>query len=400
MWAHRFTPAGRVLTLVLIGTGSVAGGLGIHFPLYYFGLALLALLVVSMICGFVFGPTVTVTRRLPERCAAGARVLVTARVENTGRLPLYDFGLRETATPPGLRLEDRPVCHPRLGRGEAADVVYPVEPRRRGVYDLPGPQVFTAFPFGIYNYSRRKLPPDPHRLIVYPSFVPLAEVDLPAGRKHQPGGLQLVSSVGDSEEFVGLREYRPGDRLRDVHQRAWARVGHPVVREFQQEYLTRIALVVDTFGPRPRRAARRAMEAAISLAAGVADVLSRQEYVVDVFAAGPELYHFQAGRSLAYLDNILDVLACIEPCRESPFARLTPALLEEIAQISTAVIVLLDWDEERLTFVREVQGQGVAVKVAVVRDGPPSADPAGFTSEAGPVLLFTPAEVEAGVERL
>jgi uncharacterized protein (DUF58 family) len=141
-------------------------------------------------------------------------------------------------------------------------------------------------------------------------------IDLPVGRKYQPGGLHLVSHVGDSEEFIGNREYRPGDRLRDIHHAAWARTGFPIVREFQEEYLCRIAMIVDTLAPPRDTAARQDLEAALSLAAAIADALSRQEYVVDLFAAGPDLYHFQAGRGLAYLDNILDILACLEYAAE------------------------------------------------------------------------------------
>src|SRR5262249_13032207 len=240
----------------------------------------------------------------------------------------------------------------------------------------------------------------PARLLVTPRFARLAAVDLPVGRKHQPGGLQLVSEVGDAGEFCGNREYRPGDRLRDVHHAAWARLGKPVVREFQQEYLCRIALVVDTQAARPTNRAEAAFEAAISLGAGVADVLSREEYVVDIFAAGPDLYHFQAGRSLAYLDDILDVLACVDSTRKDPFATLGPAIQEQLFQISTAVVLFLDWDHGRERFVRLLQDHGVAAKVVVVRDGPTTLDALGVVTGAGPITILTPAQVEAGAERL
>lgn len=54
--------------------------------------------------------------------------------------------------------------------------------------------------------------------------------------------------------------------------------------------------------------------------------------------------HFQAGRSLGSPENILDVLVCIEPCTENPFAELALAVQEQFTQISTAIVVLLNWD--------------------------------------------------------
>lgn len=142
------------------------------------------------------------------------------------------------------------------------------------------------------------------------------------------------------------------------------------------------------------------LEAAISLGASIADALSRQEYVIDIFAAGPELYHFQAGRSLAHLDNILDVLACIDACPSDPFAKLGPALSEEINEISSAIVVMLDWDEVRESFVRSIQNMGVAVKLIVVKDDETTLDVSGFRSEAGPAQLLTVEDINNGIGRL
>ena len=49
-----------------------------------------------------------------------------------------------------------------------------------------------------------------------------------------------------------------GDPLRKIHWRSWARRGKPVVKEYQEEYFSRIALVLDTFLPRRPAPARSA----------------------------------------------------------------------------------------------------------------------------------------------
>ena len=397
-WRRRFTANDRVLGLVLLVAGPVSSVITVSYPMYYFAIFIFAALLVSRVGGILYRPRVDLARSLPERCAAGAVVTVQAGVTNRGRLPAYDLTVSEFMPHSTIEVSIDDEYLDRLLPGESASLSYRLRPARRGAYDFTGPMAMTAFPFGVYRAVRPFK--QPHRMLVYPQFTPLSGVDLPVGRKHQPGGLQMVSNVGDSEEFLGNREYRPGDRLRDIHHAAWARTGYPVVREFQQEYLCRIAMVVDTFVPAYDRAAREALEAALSLSAAVADVLSRQEYVIDIFAAGPDLYHFQAGRSLAYLDNILDILACIEACPDNPFATLAPAIMTEIKEISTAVVVLMDWDETREQFVRNIRDFGVAVKVIVVRDGPPTFPPSGFVSDAGPVLILTPEEARTGTERL
>src|SRR5262249_20160148 len=161
----------------------------------------------------------------------------------------------------------------------------------RGSYDIPGPTALSAFPFGLT--TGRRYFDRPGKLLVYPAFKPLSRLAIPVGTKYQPGGLVLTSRVGESMEFIGTREYQFGDRVRDLHPRSWARVGFPVVRQFQEEYLTRVAMVVDTFVP--STAPLATLEAVLSLSASIADWLARQDYVVDLFAAGPDLYTFQAG---------------------------------------------------------------------------------------------------------
>ncbi len=62
------------------------------------------------------------------------------------------------------------------------------------------------------------------------------------------------------------------------------------------------------------------------MSAAVADYLARSEYLVEFFAAGPTVYRFEAGRSLAYFEDILDVLSCVDACRVDPFAELSAAI--------------------------------------------------------------------------
>jgi uncharacterized protein (DUF58 family) len=226
----------------------------------------------------------------------------------------------------------------------------------------------------------------------------MPELALAAGRRYQPGGIPLASSTGDATEFVGTRDYREGDPLRRIHWRSWARRGRPVVKEYHEEYFSRVALVLDTYLPRrARREDRRAFEAAISLVASIADRLSRSEEVVDVLAAGPDVYEVSAGRSLGYLGNVLDVLACLDPCHDPPFAGVSAPLLDRLSRLTTVVAVVLDWDEPRERFLLHVRRLGVAVRVFLVRTGAAARPEGAGAAELGPITRVTPAEVERRV---
>ncbi len=195
---------------------------------------------------------------------------------------------------------------------------------------------------------------------------------------------------------MGTREYRDGDPLRKIDWRSWARLGRPVVREYQEEYFSRIALALDTFlGKRPRPRERARFEAAISTLASVAEHFSRSEEVVDILAAGPDLYEVSTGRSLGYLDNVLDVLACPAALPAPPFESIGPALFERLEGLTTVIAVMLEWDEAREAFLRHVRGMGVAVRVLLVHEGDTRKPWASVSAELGEIECLTPAQVEA-----
>lgn len=400
-WRERLTRPGQYVVAAAV-TSIIAGSLPEVMAGSYTFSAFVSLVLMSLTISILVRPRGTVTRMLPERCVAGSTLPLRITVTNPGPRDLSDLSAFEFRLPESLKIAGEPQFIPRLAPGHSHTFEYALLTSRRGSYSLPGPTVLSSFPFGLTQ--ARRFEPANHRLIVYPPFHRLARLDVPAGQRYQPGGIVLTSNVGESMEFVGTREYQPGDRLRDLHPRSWARVGFPVVRQYQEEFLTRIALLVDTFIPpapmRLRRAVASAealLEANLSMAASITDCLARQEYIVDLFAAGPELYYFQAGRSLGLFENVMDILACIERSPRDPLEVLGPRFNDELGQISTVIALLLDWEPRRQAFVRAVQRLGVQVKIIVISDTRKQADLDG----AGPYAqVVTPAQVRRGLDSI
>jgi uncharacterized protein (DUF58 family) len=242
--------------------------------------------------------------------------------------------------------------------------------------------VESDFPFHVVNaYQICKTA---SQLIVHPRYTPLTRIELPVGRRYQPGGITAASTVADSFEYQGNREFREGDNIRDIDWKATARLGaldrlggNPVVREWREEYFLRVGVILDTYltplSKFPRKAEqdrhrleREALERAISIGAAVSDALASRDYVVDIFADGPTLYHLTAGRGLAYREQILDLLACVEPCQEEPLQNILPQLYEDLPRLTSLVCIFLRWEETERNFVDELRRQGVGVKVILV----------------------------------
>jgi uncharacterized protein (DUF58 family) len=397
------TPTGKILFWMMM----LASGLGLYsfaFKIFLVFIITFCLFFVSFIYGAIFSwirpPRLYVTHQPPAKSTCGHSVGFKAFIRNPTKKSLFALSLQEHLLPPTiheLSLEGGYIGT--LPPGEKADVELSLEFTKRGHYVLPGLMLESSFPFGIWKGRRAYT--DEKSLLVYPRFSPLKGLDIPVGKRYQPGGIALTSNLGESTEFISTREYKEGDNPRNIHWRTSARRGKLVVKEFQEEYFCRIALLLDTYVPPGSADARYdELEAAISIAAAIADHLSRQEYIIDIFAAGPQLYYLQAGRSLAFLENILDILACLEHCETPPFEKLEPLLLENLSQITTCIMVFMDWDETRERLVRITHSLGTAVKAVIVREGASTSDPTPYEGLIGTIARITPQEEKKGVEYL
>jgi uncharacterized protein (DUF58 family) len=169
--------------------------------------------------------------------------------------------------------------------------------------------------------------------------------------------------VGDSEEFVSLRDYRPGDPLRRIHWKSWAKVGKPVVKEYQDEFFLRHALILDTFSD---AAYSEALEQAVSVAASFTCQIQTQESLLDLMFVGTQAYCFTSGRGLAGTDKILEILAGVITCQDKSFDYLTPVVVSRAAQLSSCICVFLSWDEDRQKLVQHLRGLDIPTMVIVI----------------------------------
>ena len=369
LWRFRFTTAGKWIITGMI-VSAMFGSASVQTPIYQVFCALAAFFFIDRFAGYWVRPQLAIEQTFPDRTTAGEIFTAELTIHNQGRKCAYDVSVSFFGLPNSIELLDP---EPNLGDlppGETLTTSVKFKADRRGIFTLPRPRAFSTFPFHLFRVGRSRS--EPPTVLVLPHFETLGSLDLPVNARHQPGGVALTSNVGESPEYIGNREYVAGDSVRRIDYRSWARLGRPIVREYQEEYFCRVALVLDTFVPRGLQLRRKGfpnLEAAISLSASIADALSRGEYLIDLFAAGPELYVFRAGRHTAHFDNVLEIVAGVDACRENPFDTVAPALADELSNISTVIGVFLDWDESRQQLVRAAIERGCAVKIIVVKDG-------------------------------
>jgi uncharacterized protein (DUF58 family) len=153
-----------------------------------------------------------------------------------------------------------------------------------------------------------------------------------------------------------------------------------MVREFQEEYQTRIGIVVDTDAT-ARTPAH--LEGALSLTAGIVAILGRGAALVDVLVTGPQLAQLSLARGFGALDQALDVLASVRAAPGFRADQLLACLGTHLERLSSIVFVALAWDAARSAFVTALEARGIGVRVLVVGDATlPTGGPSGVPLEA------------------
>lgn len=285
---------------------------------------------------------------------------------------------------------------PDLPPHSEADVRVEFTARRRGRVHFTGMTLARPDPLGLVrNHDRLALP---QSLLVLPKRYILPRVELPGTCEYQPLGVALASSVGESDEFIALRDYRPGDPLRQIHWKSVAKTDRLVVRENEDEFFVRHALILDTFAAPEQE---EAFEEAVSVAASFVCTLQTQESLLDLLFVGTEAYCFTAGRGVGHVDRMLEILAGVGMCGDKSITSLQSLVLRHAPLVSGCVCVFVAWDGPRRHIVESMKTLGVPLRVCVVTnaDAPPL-DPGPMRDTPGQFHQLRVGEIQEALSRL
>jgi uncharacterized protein (DUF58 family) len=155
-------------------------------------------------------------------------------------------------------------------------------------------------------------------------------------------GMHRSPFHGFSVEFAEHRPYMPGDPLKNLDWKVWARSDRLLVKQFTEETNLRCHLLVDlsgSMGFQSGRAAMSKLEYAQSLAAALAYLMLQQQDAVGamLFADRP-LRYLPARAVRSHLDELLKALSGATPQGRT---RLGPALHELAERIKRRGLIIL-----------------------------------------------------------
>lgn len=353
-----------VLISVIVASGVVSESMlrglsvGLRFPEHiYAGQA--TLLDVSVANEKHLVPSMSLT--------VGVRLVQNAGPETVAP-PQPRRWFRRRAAQPGANAIDN-LAHfvtvgPRAKVRQTVEHAFPA----RGRYEIVGFTVATKFPFGFLQKTRRFAASG--TLVVYPSVD--AAAPLPAGLSDALGERE-TNQRGLGADLYAIRQYRDGDRRRDIDWKATAKTRKLMVRDRMREDERRVTI---RFDPRPPReltdADLAAFETGVTRAASLATRLVKSG--VPVRLATPDAAT-EFGVTPRHVHDMLRVLAVVEPRRRD--AATPPAAGVRRNVRDAGLEVVFAWDGSPAT-----RGAATVVKFDDLRA--PAPHPNGVAVNAPP----------------
>ncbi|MEP4076720.1 DUF58 domain-containing protein [Haloferula sp.] len=408
---RRIRPAGMGLLILGVVITCLAGGQAPAkesnpiFMVLSFGMSLG---IIALIALPFRRARLQVDRDLPRHATAGEPVKLRYRIKNQSRLSLHHAWLSENAPDPRPKkptflvarepgeetrnafdrlfsyycwtwLQDRRLAFDpgdaskplELKPGATHTFFAEITPRRRGLVRLDDLRLLLPDPFGLYQRCA-KVRTSAATLAVLPKRHRLPIFELPGSARFQPGGDAAARTTGPSGDFVGLREYRPGDPLRLIHWKSWARTGQPIVKELEDTFFPRHGLLLDTF---PDAGDEELFEGAVSVAASFVAAVDTRECLIDLmFISGRERV-VTAGRGVGRAESLLEVLAGVEFSPEPEFDSLNKLVLRHSEDLAGCLAIFSGWSDERSRLLRRISAFGIEIAAIVVCNEPPALRP-------------------------
>lgn len=111
--------------------------------------------------------------------------------------------------------------------GTTAGMTLPVQTQSRGYFHPPKFRLASAYPFGLLYTWSAAIRGDGARALVYPK--PAGNAPLPSSDSYR---FESGAQRHEGDDFVGLRDYLPGDSPRHVHWKAVATSQSLVTKQF------------------------------------------------------------------------------------------------------------------------------------------------------------------------
>ncbi len=253
-------------------------------------------------------PEVVVTRTFNTGYVTqGSLVKVHLDILNSG--PMLEEVCIEDILPPDMEVvEGEPSLVIAIPNGGRVELEYTIR-ARRGSYTFDAIKITNTGAFGLFRH-KVKIPAHGH-IWMMPEYIPLQRLAIRPLRTHGFSGPIPSRKAGSGVNFLGLRDYQPGDPLRAINWRVSARHMQDLfTNEFEMDRIADIGIILDARHQNDfHTSAGSLFEYMVRAAAGLADACLADGHRVGLLVYGRGLEFTFAGYGKIQRQRIFQALA-------------------------------------------------------------------------------------------
>ncbi|MGJ8676787.1 MAG: DUF58 domain-containing protein [Akkermansiaceae bacterium] len=342
---------------------------------------------------------ISLSRELPRTITAGKNLTYQVTVRNLAKRTIHSAHLLEIPTDnrPSLdnfwhsrepgeesrNLFDRKLSFYRwqwlerlltLFRSEASKSLEPIPsnseshcslsltPLKRGIIVLNDARLCLPDPLGLFQRCI-KTKADHDKIIVLPRCYEVRDLRLSDTTQLQLEGETASNAIGIAGDFTSIREYKPGDAMKHIHWKSWARTGKPIVKEYEDIFSPRYGLLLDTFG-----AAENAhlFEEAVSVAASyVANTKTTDSILASMFIKD-QAYGINADQGEEKTSYLLETLADVQYEPQYYLEALEKLVIQHQSEITTCLCIFTGWSERHQLMINRLCQNHLNLKIFAV----------------------------------
>lgn len=328
MMRYHINLSGYLFVVLTLLVGLAAAQRPNNLVVWGFGV-LLAMILVSGVVSAKMVRNLRVTRLETRSAWCGAPLLVKYLVENQSpRRSVFALRLREILTSGSIRerlvssdsrvskSSDGWLSRIPPGESQVCDSVLP--PFHRGVLQLDRLQVISGFPFGLID--RRVDFAIEQEIMVQPAIHPLKSDLIRSVSQGELGGIGVSARPGPGEDFFSIREFKPGDSIRQVFWKRPQVNDELLVVQRSESTPPRVRVMLDLseessklrFDPKREFDARQLEERAITMAASLCACADREGLEFGLTVLGFNDHPLPLKRGYWHLQRLLAGLAVLD----------------------------------------------------------------------------------------
>ncbi len=223
-----------------------------------------------------------------------------------------------------------------LKSAESLPVTLTIHPLKRGLYPLHNLRLLLPDPLGFFQ-KIRQVPTKTSQLLVLPKIHPVPNLLSKTASNLLIGPTDPTNTIGTSGDFIGLRDYRPGDPLRLMHWKSWAHTGRPVVKELEDTHLPQITIYLET-SANPHN--RLIFEEMVSVTASITQAFINAGTPIQLLHETTKVESITTDPSQQNSDEILRALAKIQPVTTADLSRITSHFVALRKSLHHCILIL------------------------------------------------------------